>query len=455
MAFLQHNDQARAVMAQPRPATGAAETQSGVPFDLDGLWASEFGSRFEIVLRIFGCVSACVLLWLYNPSILWPAWAVTYIGSLALAYFGLDTGRVQMAPAARLALYLLLFVSFTSLPAYLVAFGDTTLVFCGVAGLVALALWTLFRVDPPRIVLPMDIGRGWLVCAIAAWSGASMADTFPAQAAIVIISAVLAGYYTMALIRKRAVAREREAQALRAQEAQKMEAVGRLSGGIAHDFNNILTALQGSLELYKEVPEGPERDALVQDAREASDRASGLVAQLLGFAGRARLRAQPLETADILEDVAARSREVLPPSVSFEVRGGPEGLAVLADREGLLSALLHLVRNAGDAVGRGGEIIVSCEMCEGSAMVGGDVPAQDTRDAHVRFTVADDGPGMSAGTLRHALEPFFTTKPVGQGSGLGLPMAKGFSEQSGGGLRIVSTPAGTQVSMHLPIAPRP
>ncbi len=406
----------------------------------------------EVALRSLACLSVVGLLYFYQPSLLWPMWAFAYLGCLALCYVGLDQARSVLPDTARVALYMMLLLIFTSLPTYMVISGDQVLAFCGTCGLVGLAVWTLFRVDPPRIVLPADIARGWLVCGVAAWSVASMSETLAAKATVVAISIVLATYYTMALVQKRAAVIKQERSARRVHEVRQMEAVGRLSGGIAHDFNNILTAVQGSLELYHEVPEGPERDALVKDAREASARASALVTQLLSFARRAKLEAEPIATADVLEELASLSRRMLPATVAFECRDGPAGLKVLADHDSLISALLNLVANARDAVGTRGEVIVSCEMCEGSARDGGDVPALNGRNAHVRFTVADDGPGMPPEVESRAFEPFFSTKAVGQGSGLGLPMAKGFTEQSGGTLRLTTSATGTTVAMHLPLA---
>ncbi|WP_158258303.1 MASE1 domain-containing protein [Rhodopila globiformis] len=243
--------------------------------------------------------------------------------------------------------------------------------------------------------------------------------------------------------------------ALRATEARlaqaaKMEALGRLAGGIAHDFNNVLQTVQGSVGLASRRlasdPEAAER--LLAMAADATERGAAVTSRLLSFSRRSELVATPVDAASLLKDLAQLLHHTLGPSVTLSVACRPGVPALLADAGQLEAVLVNLANNARDALPGGhGTITLGAEA---AAARPGDLAAGD----YVRLWIMDDGEGMSSDVLARVTEPFFTTKARGKGTGLGLAMAHGFAQQSGGALSIESRVGqGTTVSLWLPWAP--
>ncbi len=236
--------------------------------------------------------------------------------------------------------------------------------------------------------------------------------------------------------------------------AQRMEALGQLAAGIAHDFNNVLQAIEAAADLIERKPDVQNLPRYLRMAREATRRGSAISRRLLSFSQRADLETERVETARLIDEVAGILRRTLGLGVSIEIDCAPDCPAVLADRRQLETSLLNLAGNARDAMEGSGVLTLRARP---------DTPAtaEDSRyRAHlrpgdyVRFEIADTGCGMSADVRARAAEPFFSTKPRGQGAGLGLSMARGFADQSGGGLRIDSEPGkGASVALWLPVAP--
>lgn len=243
-----------------------------------------------------------------------------------------------------------------------------------------------------------------------------------------------------------AVREAREAEA-RLFEARKHEAIGRLTGGVAHDFNNLLQTIAMGIQLVqRSVPEGRHSRAL-QAALDASSRAADLVRQMLAFGRAQPLRPQPVDLGDLL----LRSRELTGKAVGERIQLVADldpGLPpVLVDPLQLELALLNLVFNARDAMAAGGTVTVRGRRVSGTAM------GLDADTDLVRIDVQDNGHGMDAETMVRVFEPYFTTKPVGAGSGLGLAQVQAFARQSGGDVQLACTPGeGTTVTMLLPIS---
>jgi PAS domain S-box-containing protein len=226
-------------------------------------------------------------------------------------------------------------------------------------------------------------------------------------------------------------------------QAQKMEAVGRLTGGIAHDFNNLLTVVIGSAEtLADSLGDSPELASIARMALDAAERGAELVSRLLAFARTQPLAPQPVDCAKFLEALEPILRRTLANNIEVAVEAPDGELCCLADLTQLTSAVLNLCINARDAMPDGGSLRVRVSQED---ELGGQAPA------FVVLSVDDTGEGMSAQTRARALEPFFTTKPVGKGSGLGLSMVHGFVSQSGGRLEIDSELGrGASVRLYLP-----
>ena len=230
---------------------------------------------------------------------------------------------------------------------------------------------------------------------------------------------------------------------------QRLDALGQLTGGIAHDFNNLLTIMSGNLQLLESEYEGTsEARELIDSALRSVARGVELTAKLLSFARRQRLVPQAVDLSRMLHDLNQMLRRTLGDAVRLRIVC-PEGLpSAHADPAQLDTALVNLVLNARDAMPRGGEITIEV----GRATGGGGTPADLPPGDYLLVTVSDTGRGMSQSTRDHAMEPFFTTKEAGRGSGLGLSMVHGFSKQSGGDLWIDSALGyGTQVHLCLPV----
>jgi signal transduction histidine kinase/ActR/RegA family two-component response regulator len=242
----------------------------------------------------------------------------------------------------------------------------------------------------------------------------------------------------------------REAAESRARQAERLEALGQLAGGIAHDVNNVLQAAASGARLIARHPGDPKRVAqLAAMVLEASERGASVARRLLAFARQGELRAAVVDASTLLEDLREVLGHTLGTGITVRTQV-PPGLAKLrADKGQLETVLLNLATNARDAMEEGGTLTLAA--AEEVVAEGGAHPAGLAPGCYVRLSVADGGAGMDAATLARATEPFFTTKPAGKGTGLGLAMARGFAEQSGGALAIVSAPGrGTTVTLWLP-----
>ncbi|WP_157268692.1 ATP-binding protein [Azohydromonas aeria] len=256
-------------------------------------------------------------------------------------------------------------------------------------------------------------------------------------------------------------------QAREAQEklltAQKHEALGRLTGGLAHDFNNLLQTISTAHHVLDRVigdgssaGGGGAPRRVLDGAMRATARAADLIRQMLAFG-----REQPLAARAVsLGDLVLHSQELTGPALGRRI-----GLAadiapalppLFVDPAQLELALLNLVFNARDALPDGGQVRIEGRLARGDEAAGLGPGASAGTGAGIRrfacVAVADDGPGMDAATVARAFEPYFTTKPVGAGSGLGLAQVLAFARQSGGDARIDSAPGrGTRVTMLLPV----
>jgi hypothetical protein len=243
----------------------------------------------------------------------------------------------------------------------------------------------------------------------------------------------------------------REAAQGRLVQAEKMTALGQLAGGIAHDFNNILQAAQGGAALIRRHAADPASvQRLAQMVEDAARRGASVTRRLLAFARRDELRAEPIEVPALLDGIHEVLEHCLGGVITVRLDLAPGLPRVLADRSQLETVLVNLATNARDAMPGGGTLTFSASVAslEDEAQ-----PAELVPGTYIRLIVTDTGMGMDAATLVRAFEPFFTTKPQGQGTGLGLPMARGFAEQSGGVLTISSERGrGTSVGLWLPAA---
>ena len=243
--------------------------------------------------------------------------------------------------------------------------------------------------------------------------------------------------------------REREEALAQVAEMQKLESLGQLTGGLAHDFNNLLMVVMSSLELARKHAKGDDRlSGWLSRAMEAAGRGAALTKRMLAFARRQDLKPETIVLSDVVNGMAEMMSHSLDPTVRIAVDLPSDLPAVRIDRNQFELALLNLGLNARDAMPSGGVLSITASSTDQS-----DIPDKLAPGAYVRLSVTDTGVGMDAVALKRAAEPFFTTKAVGKGSGLGLSMVHGLMLQSGGEMRIVSKlNAGTTVSLWLPVA---
>jgi nitrogen-specific signal transduction histidine kinase/CheY-like chemotaxis protein len=241
----------------------------------------------------------------------------------------------------------------------------------------------------------------------------------------------------------------------RLRQAQKMEAVGRLTAGIAHDFNNLLTVALGNLELLDRTPLSsgkPKR--LIEATLSALTRAERLTAQLLAFSRRQRLEPSPLNINQVLVGLEDLLKRAIGARIEMAFTLRSRLPPAWADRNQLETALLNVASNARDAMPNGGRFILETGIAEIDAAFAREHP-DATPGRYVTIVAADTGEGMPPHVLRRAFEPFFSTKETGKGTGLGLAMVYGFARQSGGHVTIESQPRrGTRVTIFLPLAAR-
>jgi PAS domain S-box-containing protein len=234
-------------------------------------------------------------------------------------------------------------------------------------------------------------------------------------------------------------------------QAQKLEAIGRLTGGVAHDFNNVLQIVGSNLQLLQgTLAAQPEPQRLLRAALDAVDRGAKLSSQLLAFARRQPLNPMPLNISHRVRDMDELLRRALGEDIEIETVLAAGLWTTLVDANQLENVILNLSINARDAMPSGGRLTIetgNAALDEGYTAGAPDLaPGQ-----YVMLAVSDTGHGMPAEVAARAFEPFFTTKPEGKGTGLGLSMAYGFAKQSGGHIRIYSEPgAGTTVRLYLP-----
>ena len=255
-----------------------------------------------------------------------------------------------------------------------------------------------------------------------------------------LLSLLLAGLLILFAVRQMVGARR---MAERMQQAQKMEALGQLTGGLAHDFNNLLTPVIGVLDQLTRRDGLDERGKrLVGGALSSAQRAAKLTQQLLAFSRRQRLAVGPIDVPRLLADVAELVDRTISDKHRFSINADADADCVRSDRTQLELALLNLAINARDAAPEGSLITLRVTR-EGTS--------EGEREGFVRFAMIDQGSGMDEETRRRALEPFFTTKPTGSGTGLGLAQVFGVVEQSGGTVEIESeVGVGTVVTLLVP-----
>jgi len=235
-------------------------------------------------------------------------------------------------------------------------------------------------------------------------------------------------------------------------QAQKMEAVGRLSGGVAHDFNNLLGVIIGYAEvLEEEIPDHPAIRESVEQIHKAGRQAASLTKQLLAFSRQQVLEPKVIDINAIVNDTEKMLHRLIGEDIELITRLDPQIGKVKVDQGQLEQAIMNMAVNARDAMPNGGRLTIRTDNFQLDGIAAGNFQFVVNEGSYVRLTISDEGTGINSEALARVFEPFFTTKEKGKGTGLGLAMVYGFVKQSGGYIDIASeVGVGTTLKIYLP-----
>ena len=423
--------------------------------EIDRLFHLDYGNVFEFAART---LLVCVGAWAIYSHTGWIGgylWAAGFIAA-HIVYFSILKTRPAVCTSFDYTVSAIALIgvmlSFIWLPVAIVGAQDMAMRMSALAAIGTFMIFLLRRADTMLWLVVCELAI--VAVTIFAILAAILPEIDDRNAMLVtaLSGLVLLGYFVQTLLIHRNQRIDSEVAAKRSLQAQKMEATGQLVGGVAHDFNNILTAVIGNLELFSVVTDKDEKEQFVATAKQSAEHAAVLIKQLLAYARQTHLEVRVQSLRVIFEQFENLSRRLTPSVVKVKITYPPENLMITVDQNQLITALINLLVNASDAVADGGRIGIKSRiiLAEGGypALIG--YALEPGR--YVEIIVQDDGPGIPQSILGNVTAPFFTTKPIGKGSGLGLSMVEGFARQSGGGLMIESSTSGARVSVFLPFA---
>jgi signal transduction histidine kinase/FixJ family two-component response regulator len=407
--------------------------------------------RVQVAIITFGILTCWLLLdlqWLLY-------WYSAYVGLIVIE----KTAQSQMAGSGKrshfivlLALNFCLATVYAILPATIWIIGDDAYQLAATALLVGATLNTfLVRSRMWQVVLCYMIPNAFVFVAILIDMYVSRGLGSDVIGAGIVAICVL-GYFAVAIQEANRSHRELIQTRERLAHSQKVEAIGNLTGGVAHDFNNLLNVVSGNLELLRDATDTKDREALIAHALQAVERGAGLTQQMLAFGRRSHLRPQSVEIRVALAELEHMLSRLLPSTVNFVVQCSPKQPFIFVDASAFQTAMITLCINARDAMPRGGDLEITVyEWDRKLRSVRFRSPEASEMIPDLCISVQDKGPGIPDHLIEQVVEPFFSTKPAGAGTGLGLSMVAGFVAQSGGELLIEQPRAGgTRVRMILP-----
>ena len=420
--------------------------------ELDRLYNLDFRTPFTVPARIAGVAIGSLLICSYFNEI-WPiSWAIGYAFLHLIYYLYLHLGvkrEITVSIRSAYALHIAVMTSFIWMPTYLMMMGDHTATMIGAALFASLLVLLVRRADPhighvtgQAIVLGVSL-------VILAIDTIRVTSKPAGIAGIIMVVFVLQYYFIQAWSYTRRVTRDFEENVTRQAQMEKMASIGRLAGGVAHDFNNHLTAISGNLELLQYCASEEERAETIRDALIATEQASVTVKQLTGFARLEQSNLSQVRPSEVMSDLEKIAVRLVPATVKCSFYDNASE-TVLAVKGQILNALLNLISNAVDAMPKGGSITVRSFDLKAAEPVALQNRVSLPPGVYVGFRVEDSGSGIDDAIIGRVFDDFFTTKPIGKGTGLGLASVAGLASSFGGGVAIETSPSGTSIQLLIP-----
>ncbi len=413
---------------------------------------ADVGSKAEMVLRFAVVGFGALFMTLATGRFAIALWLSAFL--LANGYYSWRLSRIAAPVTAATyfvlkALFAISVTLYSTCTIYLFLIGTPAFVTIAIAALIAQALFNISRHRQSSVLVVYDTAVVALTGLFFGLSSINKTDGSFAEEMVIIVSTVgVCCYYVIAQIRKIQIHDALQASRQEAVQTQKMRAVGQLTAGVAHEFNNLLTVIRGNIELAQLSDDPRTYQERLNDAIKAADRADALTSQLLSLSRKARLEAAVIDQQQFWSDFEKIIPRITAATVTVDVTTSPDAKTLYCDINQLEVALINLIVNARDAINGRGNIWISSQAATPTDLSRFDI---DTNTPLCVIEIRDNGPGIPPHQLHQVIEPFFTTKGVGQGTGLGLPMVKGFCEQSGGGFLIDSDNTGTTVRLALPM----
>jgi two-component system, cell cycle sensor histidine kinase and response regulator CckA len=426
---------------------------SGTNKEIERLYRLDYGDVGEFWFRMIGSLLGAWIIWLYTGWILAWAWVGAY-ATLQLAFFLFLRAKLKSASPTEIliahAIFPSLLISFIWMPILMITSPDDVLSVSGFTILSGVIVFVVRRSEEYLKMMLFEIAILTVCLGIGVAVILARYENPLAWLGLIFGALTLVFYVTQAAVIVRRQRMRADEIAVRTSQAQKLEAIGKLAGGVAHDFNNLLTVILGNLDLIKEVKDPEVRADLLEDARSATLRGATVVRQLLTYARQTEGSPKAVDAKSLLSSVETMCRTFVPESTALIVSLPSKTMCVVVDEALFVTAMLNLIKNGVDAIEHPGQITVTAAprhlVKPLKCTAGQFLPAGN----FIQFVVADTGTGIPPDLLDRVADPFFTTKAVGKGSGLGLSMVAGFAMQMGGGLEIQSSGEGTVVSMLLP-----
>lgn len=413
---------------------------------------AEYASVAEVVARYVMITLATAALFLSQMDVTYLLWFVTYIGAeafLAALLFDRLPVKRRLQWSMALLFYNINALLFGLLPVFLIASFEPAQVVFGVVALIGLLIYTMQSPDPDRAIRLSYMGQFCALMLAVVMVVLPHMQT-PSEIVMVLFAAAsLTLYFCLAVANQRRMLSELDDVRDRYARSQKARALTQFVGGVAHDFNNLLTVISGNLELHDTLDTPAEKTAALQDARAAAGRAAVTVRQLLATSGRARLRPQTQDEAQLFDTLVPLLGQVLEPGIKVQAQPGAAALQFRVDPDMLETMVVQLCLNAQDAMG--GKGVIALRGTRTEEIIPAPILPPEAQPPYFALTIADSGPGVDPGMLSMLSEPFYTTKPVGAGPGLGLSAVQGFARQSGGALGLSNRASGgLAVTIFLP-----